>query len=108
MRLRSVRWLPSRRVKAQAISTSLTANSLLLRTVKVTRAFEPSPPLRQDCDAIRSPSIGDFAAVAGLASVALTTGSNQVAFGASPMTAAGAGCPSASLAPGTIIHATHP
>src|SRR3978361_428353 len=100
MRLRSVRWLPSRRVKAQAISTSLTANSLLLRTVKVTRAFEPSPPLRQDCDAIQSPSIGDFAAatgsagaparaaasarVAGLASMAVTTGSNQVAFGASP------------------------
>src|SRR6266576_718729 len=58
-RLRSVRWLPSLRVKEQKISISLTAYSLALRSVNVTRAFEPSPPLRQDCAEILSPSTGE-------------------------------------------------
>src|ERR1700704_2676491 len=38
---------------------SLTAYSLSLRSVNVTRAFEPSPPLRQDCEEIFSASTGD-------------------------------------------------
>jgi hypothetical protein len=29
--------------------------------VNVTIAFEPSPPLRHDCEEILRPSIGDFA-----------------------------------------------
>src|SRR6266403_3526169 len=58
-RLRSVRWLPSLRVREQKISISLTAYSLALRSVNVTRAFEPSPPLRQDCAEILSPSTGE-------------------------------------------------
>src|SRR6476620_2003093 len=59
-RLRSVKWLPSLRAKEQKISISLTAYSLALRSVSVTRAFDPSPPLRQDCDEILSPSRGDI------------------------------------------------
>src|SRR5712671_6903516 len=61
-RLRSVKWLPSLRAKEQKISISLTAYSLRLRSVNVTRAFEPSPPLRQDCDEILSPSTGEVSA----------------------------------------------
>src|SRR6266436_4652806 len=63
-RLRSVRWLPSLRAKEQKISISLTAYSLALRSVNVTSAFEPSPPLRQDCDEILSPSTGGISAAA--------------------------------------------
>jgi hypothetical protein len=33
---------------------------LVLRSVSVTRAFDPSPPLRQYCDEILSPSRGDI------------------------------------------------
>src|SRR3977135_921761 len=69
MRVRSVRWLPSRRAKAHAISMSLTAYSLPLRKVKVISAFDPSPPLRQDCDEILSPSTG-----AGSSGVMASTG----------------------------------
>src|SRR5258708_24522358 len=58
-RLRSVKWLPSLRANKQKISISLTAYSLALRSVSVTRAFDPSPPLRQDCDEILSPSTGE-------------------------------------------------
>src|SRR6267142_2032712 len=63
-RLRSVKWLPSLRAKEQKISISLTAYSLPLRSVNVTRAFDPSPPLRQDCDEILSPSTGGISATA--------------------------------------------
>src|SRR6266851_5968066 len=63
-RLRSVKWLPSLRAKEQKISISLTAYSLALRSVNVTRAFDPSPPLRQDCDEILSPSMGGISAAA--------------------------------------------
>src|ERR1700716_3914056 len=62
VRVRSVRWLPSLRTKEQKSSMSLTAYSLPLRSVNVTRAFEPSPPLRQDCDEILSPSTGEVSA----------------------------------------------
>src|SRR6266404_50109 len=61
-RLRSVKWLPSLRAKEQKISISLTAYSLVLRSVKVTRTLDPSPPLRQDCDEILSPSTGEVSA----------------------------------------------
>src|ERR1700722_4446546 len=37
---------------------SLTAYPLSLRSVIVTRALEPSPPLRQDCDEIARRSTG--------------------------------------------------
>src|SRR5579871_781955 len=57
-RERSVKWLPSGRKKAQAISISLTAYPLSLRTVIVTKALEPRPPLRQDCDDIVKRSTG--------------------------------------------------
>src|SRR5712672_1504110 len=67
-RLRSVKWLPSLRANEQKISISLTAYSLALRSVSVTRAFDPSPPLRQDCDDILSPSTG------GVASSGVTCG----------------------------------
>ena len=55
-RVRSVKWLPSLRTKAQEISISFTAKSLPLRSVKLTRAFDPSPPRRQDCEEILSRS----------------------------------------------------
>ena len=45
-----------------------------LRSVNVTRAFDPSPPLRQDCDEIFSPSTG--AASAGVIASAGVTGSS--------------------------------
>src|ERR1700716_820171 len=126
--MRSVKWLPSQLVKRQAISTSLFAQSLPVRSVNVTTAFDPSPPLRQDCDEILSPSTGalstvNTSAVAGvsggavssggvprLVSVGVTVGLNKVAFCAWPITgdAAGADCPSASLEPDSIIQATHP
>src|SRR5260370_22532241 len=72
-RLRSVKWLPSLRAKEQKISISLTAYSLALRSVNVTRAFDPSPPLRQDCDDILSPSTGEISTGA-IASSRLTCG----------------------------------
>src|SRR5579864_5264644 len=57
-RVRSVRWLPSGRMNAQEISIFLTAYSLLFRSVIVTKALEPSPPRRQDCEEIFKPSTG--------------------------------------------------
>src|SRR5712671_3571067 len=72
-RLRSVRWLPSLRAKEQKISISLTAYSLALRSVNVTRAFDPSPPLRQDCDEILSPSTGEVSTGA-ISSAGVTCG----------------------------------
>src|SRR5260370_19327708 len=72
-RLRSVKWLPSLRAKEQKISISLTAYSLALRSVNVTRAFDPSPPLRQDCDDILSPSTGEVSTGA-IASSGVTCG----------------------------------
>src|SRR5713101_8648090 len=75
-RLRSVKWLPSLRAKEQKISMSLTAYSLALRSVNVTRAFDPSPPLRQDCDEILSPSTGEVSTGA-IASAGVTCGSRE-------------------------------
>src|SRR6266550_4879635 len=75
-RLRSVKWLPSLRAKEQKISISLTAYSLALRSVKVTSAFEPSPPLRQDCDEILSPSTGEVSTGA-ISSAGVTCGSRE-------------------------------
>src|SRR5260370_22474777 len=72
-RLRSVKWLTSVRAKEQKISISLTAYSLALRSVNVTRAFDPSPPLRQDCDDILSPSTGEVSTGA-IASSGVTCG----------------------------------
>src|SRR6476620_721132 len=72
-RLRSVKWLPSLRAKEQKISISLTAYSLALRSVNVTRALDPSPPLRQDCDDILSPSTGEVSTGA-IASSGVTCG----------------------------------
>src|SRR5260370_21825313 len=75
-RLRSVKWLPSLRAKEQKISISLTAYSLALRSVNVTRAFDPSPPLRQDCDDILSPSTG-AAPTSATASSGVTCGGRE-------------------------------
>src|SRR6266581_7369845 len=75
-RLRSVKWLPSLRAKEQKISISLTPYSLALRSVNVTRAFDPSPPLRQDCDEILSPSTGEVSTGA-TASAGDTCGSRE-------------------------------
>src|SRR5258706_4530194 len=72
-RLRSVKWLPSLRANEQKISISLTAYSLALRSVSVTRAFDPSPPLRQDWDEILSPSTGEVSTGA-IASSGVTGG----------------------------------
>src|SRR5258707_11300878 len=72
-RLRSVKWLPSLRANEQKISISLTAYSLALRSVSVTRAFDPSPPLRQDCDDILSPSTGG-GSTGAIASSGVTSG----------------------------------
>src|SRR6266446_3919364 len=75
-RLRSVKWLPSLRAKEQKISISLTAYSLALRSVKVTRTLDPSPPLRQDCDEILSPSTGEVSTGA-TPSAGVTCGSRE-------------------------------
>jgi hypothetical protein len=56
---RSVKCVPSGREKAQEISIPLTAKPLSLRSVMVTKALEPRPPLRQDCDDIFRPSTGE-------------------------------------------------
>jgi hypothetical protein len=72
-RLRSVKWLPSLRANEQKISISLTAYSLALRSVSVTRAIDPSPPLRQDWDEILSPSTGEVSTGA-IASSGVTCG----------------------------------
>src|SRR5947199_524073 len=55
---------------------SLTAYSLALRSVKVTSAFDPSPPLRQDCDEILSPSTGEVSTGA-IASAGVSWGSRE-------------------------------
>jgi hypothetical protein len=61
-----------------------------LRSVNVTRAFDPSPPLRQDCDEILRPSTGGVStevfvstgvfASAGVGSVGVISGLNKDAF----------------------------
>src|SRR3954447_9650826 len=68
-RRRSVKWLPSRRANAQAISISFTAYSFALRSVNVTSALEPRPPLRHVCEEIFRPSIGLSAEVVSGADV---------------------------------------
>src|SRR5260370_16209811 len=136
-RLRSVKWLPSRRAKAQSISISLTAKSLRLRSVSVTKASEPGPPGRQDCAEIFRPSSGDLAGAvvsgaaisgavatpAGASAGAVTSagpsaidwvgtvaGSTGAAFCAGPATTADAGADwsCASLGSGSMIQAANP
>src|SRR6266700_5882138 len=94
------------RLKAQVISMSFTAKSLPLRSVNVTRAFDPSPPLRQDCDEILSPSMGGIAAAAaasagggvstGVAAVA-SSGSGLAPVDAGSCAAAAASCSGSGL-----------
>src|SRR5205823_1817012 len=103
-----------------------------LRSVSVTSAFEPSPPLRQDCEEIFKPSIGGLSgtdvsadgavtagAVASMGAVACAGLTKVVSVGATAsssdsfwakMTGDGvaADWPSASLGPGSAIHAAHP
>src|SRR3954468_9737674 len=127
-RLRSVRWLPSRRLKAQAISISRTAKSLRLRSVSVTSAFEPSPPRRHDCEEIFRPSSGDLpgavvsgAAISGAVATAAAAvpsaggeacaDSTQVAFCTAPVVSTDGTCADrswASLNSGTVIQAVSP
>src|SRR5579871_1938915 len=70
-------------MNAQAMPISLTEYSLLFRSVIVTKALEPRPPRRQDCDEIFRPSTG--AGCSGTI-VPVSEGSKAAAFG--PMEAA--------------------
>ena len=117
--MRSVRWRPSLRVKAQDTPISFTAKSLPLRSVNVTRAFDPSPPLRQDCEEIESRSSGASSTSVGpteagvtvavsIGAVAGFTGFDGEAFWAGIPTGEAAATVRTPVGLESVIHARHP